>query len=132
MLVTTQSLEEFYQQKFNWLPENLSRISGILMISGWKTSTSQAVITALSNMRAGLYKINLVRGRNIFHYADKSIEINGTTLTFLIRRCRILYEVTIRGKDWFLLHFQRGLFTERMRGSINDLPMFAPRWKAFL
>ena len=127
-MAETQTLAEFYQQKFNWLPENLQQDIGHFNVFRLEDLQS-ASGKGFKYSRRDFYKINLVRGRNIYHYADKSVEINGSTLTFFNPHVPYTYETLSETKTGFFCIFKEGFFTERMRGSINELPMFAPGGK---
>lgn len=126
-MATTQTLEEFYQQKFNWLPENLLQDIGHFNVFRLDAASSKApAASTFKYSRRDFYKIGLIRGRNIYHYADKSIEINGTTLIFFNPHVPYYYETLSEVRTGFFCIFKEAFFTERMRGSINELPMFMP------
>ncbi|TWV99832.1 helix-turn-helix domain-containing protein [Chitinophaga pinensis] len=127
-MAETQTLAEFYQQKFNWLPENLQQDIGHFNVFRLEDFQGPSAKT-FKYSRRDFYKINLVRGRNVYHYADKSVELDGSTLTFFNPQVPYTYETLSETKTGFFCIFKEGFFTERMRGSINELPMFAPGGK---
>lgn len=126
-MAETQTLEEFYQQKFNWLPENLQQDIGHFNVFRLEDLIGHG--KAFKYSRRDFYKINIVRGRTIYHYADKSIEINGTTLTFFNPQVPYTYESLSEDRTGYFCIFKEAFFTERMRGSLSELPMFAPGGK---
>jgi AraC-like DNA-binding protein len=129
-MATTQTLEEFYQQKFNWLPENLQQDIGHFNVFRLEDALAGAHGAApFKYSRRDFYKINLVRGRNLYHYADKSIEIDGTALSFFNPLVPYTFEALSEERTGFFCIFKEAFFTERMRGNINELPMFAPGGK---
>ena len=129
-MATTQTLEEFYQQKFNWLPENLQQDIGHFNVFRLEDALAGAHgATPFKYSRRDFYKINLVRGRNLYHYADKSIEIEGTALLFFNPLVPYTFEALSEERTGFFCIFKEAFFTERMRGNINELPMFAPGGK---
>jgi AraC family transcriptional regulator, transcriptional activator of pobA len=129
-MATTQTLEEFYQQKFNWLPENLQQDIGHFNVFRLEDALAGAHgATPFKYSRRDFYKINLVRGRNLYHYADKSIEIDGTALSFFNPLVPYTFEALSEERTGFFCIFKEAFFTERMRGNINELPMFAPGGK---
>ncbi|QHS59335.1 helix-turn-helix domain-containing protein [Chitinophaga agri] len=127
-MAEVQTLEEFYRQKFNWLPENLQQDIGHFNVFRLEDFQGAHAKT-LKYSRRDFFKINIVRGRNIYHYADKSVEINGSSLTFFNPKVPYTYESLSETKTGYFCIFKEGFFTERMRGSIHELPMFAPGGK---
>lgn len=126
----TQTLEEFYRSKFNWLPENLQQDIGHFNVFKLEEVIAGAHGPApFRYSRRDFYKINLVRGRNLYHYADKSIEIEGTALSFFNPQVPYTYEALSEERTGYFCIFKEAFFTERMRRNINELPMFAPGGK---
>ncbi len=126
----TQTLEEFYQSKFNWLPENLQQDIGHFNVFKLEEVIAGAHgLAPFRYSRRDFYKINLVRGRNLYHYADKSIEIEGTALSFFNPQVPYTYEPLSEERTGYFCIFKEAFFTERMRRNINELPMFAPGGK---
>lgn len=131
-MATTQTLEEFYQQKFNWLPENLQQDIGhfnVFRLEDVLAGAHGDGAAPFKYSRRDFYKINLVRGRNLYHYADKSIEIDGTALMFFNPHVPYTFEALSEERTGFFCIFKEAFFTERMRGNINELPMFTPGGK---
>ncbi|PSL28859.1 helix-turn-helix domain-containing protein [Chitinophaga ginsengisoli] len=129
-MATTQTLEEFYQQKFNWLPENLQQDIGHFNVFSLEDSLAGVHgATPFKYSRRDFYKINLVRGKTLYHYADKSIELDGTALMFFNPHVPYTFEPLSEERTGFFCIFKEGFFTERMRGNINELPMFTPGGK---
>lgn len=125
MKTNTETLEEFYQQKFNYLPENLQQELGHFNV--FKLEDCGESGNPVRYARRDFYKISLLRGSNIYHYADKSIEINGSTLIFF--NPHIPYTIQSNSDvemTGFFCIFKEFFFTEKMRGGIGDLPMFLP------
>jgi AraC-like DNA-binding protein len=79
--------------------------------------------------RRDYYKISLIRGKNVYHYADKSIEIEGSTLIFFNPQVPYTWSSLSDDKTGFFCIFREAFFNERMRGSLNELPMFLPGGK---
>ncbi|PZV82202.1 AraC family transcriptional regulator [Algoriphagus aquaeductus] len=77
----SESLEEFYKRKFNWIPESLKNEIGHFNIFSlepylngeWKT---------VPYRRRDFYKVMLVRGASRVHYADRVYEIQKQALSF--------------------------------------------------
>ncbi|NIJ54065.1 helix-turn-helix domain-containing protein [Dyadobacter arcticus] len=123
-MANIETLEEFYQHKFNWLPENLKQdIGHFNVFSLGNHSGASAVPVQYS--RRDFYKISLLKGKNIYHYADKSLEVDGPALMFFNPQVPYNWESSCGGTTGYFCIFKEAFFQERMRGSINELPMFA-------
>ena len=127
-MATTETLEDFYKQKFNWLPDNLSKDIGhfnVFRLEDCYAPNAKPVVYA----RRDFYKISLIRGKNVIHYADKSIEVDGTTLIFFNPTVPYTFEHMSEVKSGAFCIFKESFFTEMLRNSIHDLPMFMPGGK---
>ncbi|PWV48875.1 AraC family transcriptional regulator [Chitinophaga sp. S165] len=122
----TLTLEEFYQYKIKEVPAGLKREVGHFNVFTLEDNLGE---NAPSYSRKAFYKISLSRGRGFCHYADKSIEVSGTTLTFFNPKVPYTWHPLSEDPTGFYCIFKEGFFSERMRGSINDFPMFAPGGK---
>ncbi|MCK8494076.1 MULTISPECIES: helix-turn-helix domain-containing protein [Spirosoma] len=119
----TETLEEFYQHKFNWLPESLKQDIGHFNVFRLEDCLSPHS-TPISYSRRSFYKISLIRGKNVYHYADKSIEIAGATLMFFNPQVPYTWESLSDDVTGFFCIFKEAFFTEKMRGGLSELPMF--------
>ncbi|MEA5257903.1 helix-turn-helix transcriptional regulator [Arcicella aquatica] len=119
---TTETLEDFYQHKFNYLPDNLKQDLGHFNV--FRLEDCIAGGTPVNYSRRDFYKVSLIRGRNIYHYADKSIEIDGPTLIFFNPQVPYTWELISGETTGFFCIFKEAFFTENLRSNINDLPMF--------
>ena len=128
---TTETIEDFYQNKFSFLPENLKNGVGhfnVFKLEDCLRDDSKQ----MSYNRRDFYKIALNRGHNIYHYADKSIEINGTALMFFNPLVPYTWELASGSKSdltGFFCIFTEAFFKEKIRGNVGDLPMFVPGGK---
>lgn len=128
ILEKTESLEEFYQKKFNYLPPNLKQDIGHFNVFTLEDYLGPQAVP-FTYARREFYKICLNRGNNVYHYADKSLEVNGSALMFFNPQVPYTYQCNSEGNTGFFCIFKEGFFTERMRGSMNEFPMFAPGGK---
>lgn len=119
----TETLEDFYQQKFNQIPENLKKDIGHFNVFNLQESIVQHNGQILYNRR-DFYKISLMRGRHIYHYADKSLEVDGTTILFFNPSVPYKYECMTEEPTGYFCIFKEAFFSEYIRGNIRDLPMF--------
>ncbi len=122
----TVTLEEFYRYKIKEVPADLKREVGHFNVF---TLGDHLGEKRPRYSRKAFYKIALSRGRGFYHYADKSIEVSGTTLTFFNPQVPYTWHPLSQDPTGFYCIFKEGFFSERMRGSINDFPMFAPGGK---
>ncbi|MVM30328.1 helix-turn-helix domain-containing protein [Spirosoma sp. HMF4905] len=118
-----ETLEEFYKKKFNWLPENLQQDIGHFNVFRLEDCLGLGA-PGVQYSRRDFYKISLIRGENVYHYADKSIQINGTTLMFFNPNVPYTWESLSDDKTGFFCIFTEAFFTEKIRGSLSELPMF--------
>ena len=119
-----ESLEEFYQYKFNWLPDNLQQdIGHFNVFSKGENYMTDPVPARYS--RRDFYKIALIRGKNVYHYADKSLELDGTALMFFNPLVPYTWEAACDTVTGYFCIFKEGFFSEKLRGNVADLPMFA-------
>ena len=116
-----ESLEDFYKQKFNWLPENLKKDIGHFNVF----RLEDCINSPVKYTRRDYYKITLLRGNFLYHYADKSIEVTGTTLIFFKPDVPYKFEQLSEDAYGYFCIFKEAFFTEHLRGSIKDLPMYA-------
>jgi AraC-like DNA-binding protein len=121
----TETLEEFYKKKMNWLPENLQKDIGHFNVFRMEDCVGPNG-TPVQYTRRDFYKIALVRGKHAYHYADKSLEANGTTLVFFNPSVPYLFEQLTSDPTGYFCIFKEAFFTEKLRGGIKDLPMFIP------
>lgn len=79
--MNSNSLEEFYQDKLNRIPENLNDEIGHFNVFKIGDFTGhKAFPTTFS--RKNFYKIKLIIGKNRCYYADKTIEIKESAMLF--------------------------------------------------
>lgn len=122
-MAKTETLEDFYRQKFNWLPDNLKKDIGHFNVFNLKDCYGPNV-QPVQYARRDFYKISLLRGKHIYHYADKSIEVSGSTLIFFNPNVPYTFEPLSDNPTGYFCIFKEAFFTERLRGGIRELPMF--------
>ena len=72
IMAKPQTLEEFYKSKFNWLPPNLKQDIGHFNVFDLATCMGPNCEPPKYSRR-DYYKISLIRGHALYHYAEKSI-----------------------------------------------------------
>lgn len=117
----TETLENFYQDKFDSRPDSL-RNDMHFNIFSYDECKADATI---QYRRRDFYKVTLANGRNIVHYGDKSLEVNGAVLAFFNPEVPYTIEMTDgqTAGDYFI--FREAYFNEHYRSSIRELPIFA-------
>jgi AraC family transcriptional activator of pobA len=119
-----ETLEDFYRQKMNWLPENLKQDIGHFNVFRMEDCVGQGK-EPIRYSRRDYYKISLLKGKYRYHYADKSIEVSGSTLIFFNPHVPYTFEPLTEDPTGYFAIFKDEFFTEVIRGGIKDLPMFA-------
>ncbi|MBA4145154.1 MAG: AraC family transcriptional regulator [Azospira oryzae] len=124
-MAKTETLEAFYRQKFNWLPENLKKDMGNFNVFRMEDCLGPGR-EAITYARRDFYKVALMRGKHAYHYSDKSIEVTGSTLLFFNPSVPYSFEQLSPHPTGYFCIFRDSFFTERLRGSIKELPLFMP------
>ncbi len=123
-----ETLEEFYQHKLKWLPETIGQQIGHFNVfrleDCWQNGQS-----TVQYPRRSYYKVTLIRGRHRYHYGDKSIEVSGATLLFFNPAIPYHFEPLSDDATGFFCIFTDAFISERMKGHLGALPMFAPGGK---
>jgi AraC family transcriptional activator of pobA len=127
-LEKTESLEEFYQKKLNWMPENLTQEMGHFNVFRTQDCVGPNG-TPPKYSRRDFYKVSFNRGKSIYHYADKSLEVNGSTLMFFNPQVPYTVESDFENVSGFFCIFTESFFSGKIRGSLQEFPMFAPGGK---
>lgn len=123
MATKTETLEDFYRQKMNWLPENLKNDIGHFNVFKLEDCMGPDRPPAQYSRR-DFYKVALLRGKHLYHYADKTLEVSGSTLMFFSHNVPYTFQPLSDNPTGYFCIFKEAFFTERLRGGIKDLPMF--------
>ena len=121
---TPESLPEFYQQHFKQPPAatperglvNVFRLEDVLAPSAEPVQYS----------RRDFYKITLIRGRNVYHYADKSLEVNGPTLVFFNPQVPYTWQPLSEDTTGFFCIFREEFFQGWGSPALTEQPLFQP------
>ena len=132
-MIPTETLEEFYKHKFDgaafrWLPDNLQRDLGhfnVFRLDDYVGVSAKPVPYS----RRDFYKISVVSGHNAYHYADKSIEIDGPTLLFFNPQVPYTWESLSGDMTGYFCVFTEAFFAGVGRTELHELPMFKPGGK---
>ena len=118
----TESLQEFYEHKRQQIPANFNKGAGHFNVFRLEDCHHGSPV---NYARRDYYKITLIRGNNRYHYADKSIEVNGVSLIFFNPQVPYTWESLDGNMTGFFCIFTPDFFTEKSRMALADLPMFA-------
>lgn len=121
----TETLQEFYQHKFNAVPDRLQQDLGHFNVFRLEDCVVNGSVT-VKYSRRDFYKVSLVRGHNLYHYADKTIEMNGSALIFCNPQVPYAWEPLSGDNHGYFCIFKESFFTGVMRNNIHELPMMAP------
>lgn len=121
----TETLEDFYRKKFNVTHEGLNSQLGHFNVFTLEECIHQPV----QYSRRDFYKISLMRGDYLYHYGDKSLEVSGSTLMFFNPQVPYTFETLTSDPTGYFCIFKDAFFTEHIRGSLKELPMYSPLGK---
>lgn len=124
-MAKTETLEDFYMKKFNWMPENLKQDIGHFNVFRMEDCLGPGK-APVQYSRRDFYKITVVRGKHVYHYADKSLEVSGTSLLFFNPQVPYRFEQQTEDTTGYFCIFKESFITSQIRGGIKDLPMFVP------
>jgi AraC-like DNA-binding protein len=124
MAKSTESLEEFYKHKFNTLSQNHSRHIGQFNVFRIEDRIATNT-TSATYIRRDFFKIMLFSGNNVFHYGDRSIEVNGNTLLFFNPKVPYTYEALEPETKGAFCVFKEEFFQDSFRINLSELPLFS-------
>jgi len=118
-----ETIEEFYKNRPNLVPYGLKNELGHFNVFDI-TEHATPRHNNTDYRRKDFYKIKMLKGHFIFHYADKSIEINGTALIFVHPYIPYKFEFVRHDVTGYLCIFKEDFF-ESFR-NIKDYPIYQP------
>ncbi|RZM25692.1 MAG: AraC family transcriptional regulator, partial [Pedobacter sp.] len=124
----TETLEDFYQNKFNRKYEGVNADLGHFNVFKMEECYLPGR-PPIQYSRRDFYKITLMRGRHLYHYGDKTLEVNGSTLIFFNPNVPYTFERLTEDEGGYFCIFKDAFFAEHIRGSLKDLPMYSPQGK---
>jgi len=118
-----EGVEDFYQRKCSWMPEDLKKEIGHFNAFRVKDflGPQQA---PLPYMPKNYYKISLIIGRNRYHYADKTIEIEKAALLFSNPMIPYKWEPLDDNQQGCFCIFTEAFFSHF--GNFKEYPLFQP------
>jgi AraC-like DNA-binding protein len=121
-----ETIADFYRNKCLGQPDEQDRQPG--HFNAFKIQQPHpAPRQPMRYTRRDYYKISLLNGHNIYHYADKSLEVSGPALLFF--NPRVPYTVEYLNPDniggGYFCIFKEEFFSDNMRVNLHELPMYA-------
>ena len=120
----TETLEDFYQKKFNVKYDGVNSDLGHFNVFKMEECYLPGR-PPIQYSRRDFYKITLMRGRHLYHYGDKTLEVEGSTLIFFNPQIPYTFERLTDDEGGYFCIFKDAFFAEHIRGSLKELPMYA-------
>lgn len=119
----TQSIEDFYRCKLNWMPENLQKEVGhfnVFKLDDFMGAGGKP----MPYSRKDFYKISVISGGNRVYYADKTVEIERNALLFASPHIPYTYESIGERQTGFFCIFTEAFFSQSP--NFKEYPVFQP------
>jgi AraC family transcriptional regulator, transcriptional activator of pobA len=123
MMEKVEKLEEFYQRKFDRLPEVIDHETGHFNVFRLEPFIGDKA-KPVPYKRRDFYKITLMVGTGKIHYADKVIEIEKQALVFSNPQIPYKWEHTGSIRNGFFCVFNHSFF--HLYGNLNQYQVFQP------
>lgn len=119
------TIEDFYSTKLNWMPDNLKKEFGHFNVFRLDDFVGRYA-KPIPYSRRDYFKIILIIGRNKYHYADKTIEIEKNALVFANPQVPYNWEPLDNKQSGFFCIFTEAFFREFTTVKLQDYPVFKP------
>lgn len=119
----TESLEDFYKRKFDWIPDNIKNEIGHFNVFVHEP-VEPGRTRSLPYKRRDFFKIMLVVGDIDMHYADRVVSVKKQALFFSNPQIPYKCENLERIKTGFYCIFNQHFFHKF--GDLNQYPVFQP------
>ncbi|CAM3736481.1 helix-turn-helix domain-containing protein [Aquirufa aurantiipilula] len=118
------NLEEFYRNKFNWVPENLKKDWGHFNVFALDPYIGiKAKPTPYK--RRDFYKITLVKGQGRIHYANKFVDVKKQAIVFSNPMIPYKWEGIENFTSGYFCIFNQDFF--KQFGNINSYSIYQPQ-----
>lgn len=126
-MAKTQTIEDFYRNQLNQSPAGLKNDIVHFNVFNFRDCVEGKTV---EYNRRDFFKIALMQGDYLYHYADKSLAVSGSTLLFFNPDIPYTFEASTADiVGGYFCIFREPFFTEHYRSGIRNLPMFAPGGK---
>lgn len=123
MAKTTETLEQFYRNKYGILSGDLPKNDGQFNVFRIEDRINSGT-SSPTFIRRDFHKIMLFQGDNIFHYGDRSIPITGNTLLFFNPHVPYTYEDLAPDTKGCFCVFKDEFFKGNVHLNLFELPLF--------
>jgi AraC family transcriptional activator of pobA len=124
-MLKPESLPEFYQRHLQELPNALPAEGGQVNVFRLEDVLARRA-EPVQYSRRDFYKITLIRGSNVYHYADKSLAIEGPTLLFFNPQVPYTWQPLSDDTTGFFCIFREEFFQGWGNPTLTELPLFQP------
>ncbi len=114
------TIEEFYREKFDWMPTNLKKEMGHFNV--FRTDDFLKPHRPMPYRRVDFYKISLMTGRSRIDYADKSVDLDNHALVFSHPLVPYKWEFLSEGQCGHFCIFTEAFFSQF--GHIREYPLY--------
>jgi len=119
----TETIEEFYKRKFDWMPDNLKNEIGHFNVFSLEPFVGDKA-QPITYKRRDYYKIMLVIGNSKVHYADKVVEVKKQALSFSNPQIPYKWEHLDNVRSGSFCVFNQHFFHQY--GNLNQYSVFQP------
>lgn len=121
-MIGKQSINDYYRQR---IPDDVK--SAYVELGAFNVFRKDDVgpdKAPVKYARREFFKIALIHGHCLFHYADKTIGINGSTLVFSNPDTPYTFEPVDEKPGGYFCIFRESFFSEYLRKGLRELPMY--------
>ncbi|WP_449387719.1 helix-turn-helix domain-containing protein [Chryseobacterium lineare] len=118
-----ETIEQFYQHKFNELPGNLEYTIGQFNVFRIENRLDRKEELPL-HVRRNFFKIMLFSGENVFKYGNEEIKVEGNTLLFFHPDIPYSYQPLTSDTKGFFCVFKREFFLGNHKLDVDNLSLF--------
>ncbi|GGC13863.1 hypothetical protein [Dyadobacter sediminis] len=122
-MVKAESFEEFYQRKFEWLPDSMRQTIGhfnVFRLESYLVTPTKST----AQRRRDYFNVILVIGNCKLQYGEQNIEIKHQALVFGHPQILYRFEQTIGFPTGYFFVFNSEFFHDY--GKFNQYPVFQP------
>ncbi len=119
----TETLEDFYKRKLDWMPENLRKEMGHFNLFRLEPYV-EGKPTNIPYRRRDFYKIMMVKGSSCVHFADQVMEIKKQALSFSNPFIPYKWEHLDKIREGVYCIFNQHFFHQF--GQLNQYEVFQP------
>lgn len=123
-----ETLADFYERKFDLKFDGINADLGHFNVFKLEECNAPGR-PPVQYSRRDFYKIALMRGKHLYHYGDKTLEVSDSTLMFFNPEVPYTFEPLTDDATGYFCIFKDAFFAEYIRGSLKELPMYSPNGK---